>query len=855
MNDCEATIRPAEEYVKREALNYIAAIRNLTVVAKSLNGVLAQKAQLEYDIFAEESSRKVSQRHGERLNELSINLNTPTWEPDMDYLADLGQFNALLRQKQNAALLKLAEMVRLQNNSMTFHYLSKPTLITQFDIASIQEGLAAQALAAVQTLDTYPYPPTDLNEPIEVRVENVPIQQLTSDMGLEIQVQMNQGLFDSLAHVRINSLDVRIDGVATNTGKCHVQMESLGNPMLDRGLGMQRETLSFQMISREWHVVYDIDRDKTIIGTQPAKEWGKYFTKPTPFQTFRVSLPMTAENAGLRFARQVTTVTLSFMLEAAYSKPPIRTSLNQSPGLKGNKPGPRGNLRGDLGVPRFLELLKGYTVTDGWDVVSFFSVDKINDLWKQRWDSETSEAFAGKREFLQEIKVSHTLQLPGKISVEYELEADAGPPWLEFVADNSQSALLNIPLLRCQLTTTTRDKEGNPLGQEIDEISTSVEKPVLIKTKAALKKLAGEVDANTVYIDPAQDTFILENIELDPQVDIGICNEIVEYFKKQKLEPWKLGTLRLNSEIDFLKPTAFQFQTYTPPETHKQDWPALLAIYTLTTTANPPTYGMRQVWPDACWPVSADFDAAVYFSADLLWENEIIPAVKEQIPDCVINKESKSKVYFVELRGKQEVYNQKVEIKHGWQANKNYQIVTENAKVNFPFEKADPYDGHVHLKFNLSALELDCDQEWDEDFPYQKATPLADPMCADVKLSTGWDKVHFTCDFNSISNPKIDPDSLEITFEKFDINPDVDAVYSHQDLWTLYKVKQSVIENAKTEIEKKVSGLNINLRAMPMFAVSNLLFPESKTIEPAGVYCPRDLVIIGDVVREWKPQV
>ncbi|HBI02465.1 MAG TPA: hypothetical protein DDY49_00360, partial [Paenibacillaceae bacterium] len=718
------------------------------------------------------------------------------------------------------------------------------------DLATIQEGLAAQALAAVQTLDTYPYPPTDLNEPIQVKVENVPIHQLTSDMGLEIQVQMNQGLFDSLAHVRINSLDVRIEGVSTNTGKCHVQMESLGNPMLDRGIGMQRETLSFQMISREWHVVYDIESGKTIIGTQPSKEWGKYFTKPTPFQIFRVSLPMTAENAGLVFARQVTTVTLSFMLEAAYSKPPIRTSLSHSSRLTGNELSERGALTEVNGVPPFLELLKGCSITDGWDVVSFFSVDKINDLWKQRWDSETSEAFEGKREFLQEIKVNHTLQLPGKISVEYELEADAGPPWLQFVADNSQSAILNIPLLSCQLTTTTRDKEGSQLGQEIEVISTTVEKPVLIKTKAALKKLAGKIDANTVYIDPAQDTFMLENIELDPQVDIGICNEIVEYFKKQKLEPWKLGTLRFNSDIDFLKPRTFQFQTYTPPESRKQDWPALLAIYTLTTTPNPPTYGMRHIWPDAAWPVSADFDAAVYFSADLLWENEIIPAVKEQISDAEIIKNSKTNLYYVQLKGSTEVCNQKVQIKQGWQVNNNYKIVTEHARVNFSF--AD-----IYLRFNLSALQLECNADWIEQFPYQKSTPLYDPWCADVKLSTGWDDVNFSCQFNSLTNPKIDHDSLEITFDAFAINPEVNTFYSKENIWTgsLSKVKQSVIDNAKKAIEEKVSGLNINLKTMPMFAVSNLLFPESKTIEPTGIYCPRDLVIVGDVVREWKPRV
>lgn len=38
-----------------------------------------------------------------------------------------------------------------------------------------------------------------------------------------------------------------------------------------------------------------------------------------------------------------------------------------------------------------------------------------------------------------------------------------------------------------------------------------------------------------------------------------------------------------------------------------------------------------------------------------------------------------------------------------------------------------------------------------------------------------------------------------------------------------------------------------------MFAVSNLLFPQSKTIDPKGVYFPLDMVIVGLVVNEWSP--
>lgn len=833
MNDCEALVKPAEDYIKEEVALYIAAVRNITAIAKEMNEVIAQKSQLKYDIFAENSMRSVSKNQAERLNKLSINLTDTKWTPDNDYLSDLGQFNAVLRQKQNSALLKLAEIVRLQDNSMTYHYSSKPIVITQFDIISIQQALAAQALSAVQAMETYSNPPTNLKEPIEITIQNVSVPKLLSNEGVEVNITMDQGLFESLAHVRINSVDVRIDGVTTSTKRCHVQMELLGNPMVDRG--MSREELCYKMISRELHVVYDIPSDKTIIGNQPSDEWGQYFTKPTPFQTFRISLPNTKENKEIRLNCQLTTIRLKFMLEACYSKAPV--SIKTAASI------------GDDSIPNFVSLLKGISVADGWDVVSFLAVDKINKLWQERWKKEVSDEFKGDKTFIQNINISYTQKIPGGFSVVYKLQADAGAPWLTFVADSEQSALITIPLIKGKMTTTTYDKNMNPQGEsEVVNIETTSDKPVLIKTKAELVKLPGAVTCtNTVCINPAADAFALENITLDPIVNVAFCNELVYYFKSQKLDPWILGTLRFDSNVDFLKPKSFYFKTYTPPDSHKEDWPSLLALYVLTVTANPPDRGMQRSWPSAIWPVSKDLDAAVYFSADLLWNNEIGPKLRTMIPTAQIVKNKSGDLYDFEIKlsGSVQAYFEAVSILHGYEPGARSQV-TEQAAINFDMSK-------VSMSLDNYGLKLACNTSWGERYPCQGRCPVVTPFDASIYYSTDWQGVSVYCNFSSSSSPIIDKDSFSVTFNTLDFTPNVSVTAGTVPSHTISDMSDSVRKSATDAITKQLNCFKLKLDDMPMFAVSNLLFPESKTLEPRGVYFPYDMVIVGNVLNDWTP--
>lgn len=126
---------------------------------------------------------------------------------------------------------------------------------------------------------------------------------------------------------------------------------------------------------------------------------------------------------------------------------------------------------------------------------------------------------------------------------------------------------------------------------------------------------------------------------------------------------------------------------------------------------------------------------------------------------------------------------------------------------------------------------------------------------ADVSLTVDWRDIAVSCSFNTTSSPHIDPATFDVTFDKLTISPKVEIDY-HQATFLGFKInefKEGIVANAKQALDAKFSKMHIALGSMSLFAVSNLLFPESKALDPSGVYFPGDLAIVGHVTRQWSP--
>ena len=258
-----------------------------------------------------------------------------------------------------------------------------------------------------------------------------------------------------------------------------------------------------------------------------------------------------------------------------------------------------------------IELLQlNQTITDGWDAVSFISVDAINKLWESRWRKEMNDSYKGDKQFLQNLLVTNTSTW-GKEELKIDLTMQFGPPLLNFLPHEPKNVAIKIPIMKASMTEYVN-------GEKVNEkkFESTKDNSYYLNTQCPLSSFDGEVGKNggvCIYI--ANGTFRLEGISIDPLIDADLCYEITQTIKNQGLQPWNLGSLKYNFEEEYLKPKKFFFNTYCYDDEKKSELD-VLGIYILTTTEKIPQHGMRKTWGNA-WVVGKECNTAVYFSQKL----------------------------------------------------------------------------------------------------------------------------------------------------------------------------------------------------------------------------------------------
>lgn len=832
MHDCIAQIAPLEADFSAQTAAYRSALENIVSCAQQKDEYQSQISRLQTEMSQHKAQASTAKKQEDRLKELSVHITSADWQPQEDALADMGQCAAVLAQKEDAMLLKLVTLMQLQSGSMEYQYCGIWEPITSFTLKAIRENLVNQSLAAIQGMQSFLTVPTELKVPL-IYETKVSVDVLTGEEGCEIEVPMDMGLWRNLSHVRINAMDIRLSDIRTDSGRCHVKLVTSGNSMKDRGIGNAKS--SYVMPSRDWFVVYDISSNETIMYTEPAKDWGKYFTKPTPFQKIWISLAKTPENEGFSAENDKVHIKIWFYLEACYSENTGKEQL-----LK------RLCISKDKKVPEFINQLSGHTITGGWDVINFLSVKAINDLWEVRWKKETDKEYRGEDyQFLQKIDVSSSRQLPGGLTYEFRLEADLGAPRLHFQQEGIRRVEVTIPIIKGKLNEKTI-KGGEVIGQEETEIDVSEKKHPSIRFALDINKLEGSTETTgKVYLTPEPDAVVLENIKIEGEVEVSICEKLVSYIKEKKLQPWYLGEVKYPCDVSFLKPKDFYFQTFLPEEEFKNVYPGILGIYILTKTKTLPCTQIEKTWPKGTWPVSESLDAAVYFSEDILWNDEIKGSIETQLKEkgygCEVNDKDG---YKIKVTGTKDipVMTQTFEVGYiSSMGTVNIHDQKEEIRLHFPI------DGAV-ITTSCEGISIDYEGSWKEKLPYVAQYPTKYGTSFEVRKK----EVTFTCKFHGVSKATVDKEGKLISFSSFQTSPTVTADQPSLAFYQLNfeKVQECIIKSSKDALINEIGKLNLQLHSMPVFAVSNLLFPQEQTMTPSGVYIPRDLVLTGSVVKE-----
>ena len=478
----------------------------------------------------------------------------------------------------------------------------------------------------------------------------------------------------------------------------------------------------------------------------------------------------------------------------------------------------------------FLKDLQGISVTDGWDVVIFISAKAINKLWNDRWNQENEAAYKGDKQFLQTIDATFKSTMYGT-EITRHLTMDLLAPLLILKPHDKKNVNIKIPIKTADLVSTWNGKT------ETNHYESTPDSPCYLLTECALESLNGSVDKNGgVFIDAFKGTFNFEGITFDPILDANICNCIAEYVKKQNFPSWFLGTIKYQATEEYLKPKNFSFTTYCHKDNSDLD---VLGIYILTTKDEPPSTGMRISWKNG-WVIGNKCNTAVYFSSHLLWEKEIEPAFEQNFgPMSGKGTDSPNRTFTNGI----ELCTVEVTVKISQPCSVKHETLYPS--VTLP-------GSQINLNLDLFELKLSCDASWNESFPYQKETRAYVPPGEVITIyDKAVDDLKVTCKFETSVAPSINQETFEISFPNIQIDPDITAEKpDHGFFWPSgNEIKDTIINRAKGFFSK----VNIQLKTMSMFAVSNILFPEGKMLTPEKVAFPRDMVIVGTASEEYKP--
>ena len=484
------------------------------------------------------------------------------------------------------------------------------------------------------------------------------------------------------------------------------------------------------------------------------------------------------------------------------------------------------------------------TVTDGWDAVSFISAGAINKLWESRWEKELDDSYKGVKQFLQNMQVTTTSTF-AKLELKVDLTMQFGPPLLNFLPHEPKNVAIKIPIMKASMIEYVNGEK-----QDEKKFESTKNNSYYLNTQCPLSSFDGEVGKNggvCIYI--ANGTFMLEGFSFDPLIDANLREEITEAIQNQGLPPWNLGSLKYDFEEEYLKPKKFFFNTYCYDDKKPSELD-ILGIYILTTTEKEPPNGMRKTWGDA-WVIGKECNAAVYFSPKLLMDYEINSAFMPYFGPIDSNTDYSNKSFINPIK----LYEQKITCQVGYSNPSGSYIndVEENASVTLP-------SSSIKFNFDIEGFSLTCNAAWDESFPYQ----WTKVFLTNMNYQVYYGPYSFTCSFHTTHvEPSINKNTFIISFPEVAINdpvaasatpkPGEDAKGGKWEWDNSKYAPESFATGAIEGIKRQFQNVKIQLKAMPMFAVSNILFPEGKMLNPQKVAFPCDMVIVGTALEEYSP--
>jgi hypothetical protein len=562
--------------VKEEKAALQAAFSTLILRGKAVTNAESSLHGIQRDIYTNQQQKQINANQAARLAALQNKLKLKPQDIqnlDKDGI-DLMGLTGHLVFIQNQMLTILAKAFLQKDLALQYENLQPATLIGAFSLlkfsaATVQQN--ATTLSAKSALAPYQKSTT---QPLNFVIPNVKPSDLTGGAIFNTTIFVDAPLFYRYVDVRVVSVVATVDGVeSTDSGTYLLRLAYNGTPFHDRNI--ERDPLNFRTPWRERIYDYKVEGNSPIFN-DGGSSWSEGVSRITPFSTWDISFPDTQTNKGIKFNKDLLTITLSFVLEARIVDPKEMMRLKTAKRMemmlgaaptafmeRQMAPAPRLMALAKAALPSTLELISQMyaqgTCTNGWDVVFNMGLHQINSALGDQYESLKKDPT-----YKNTIPVNTSESYPG-VKVINKFIITYGYPLLTFSVNSTNSATLNMEILSGSVQKCSQVGSGPITCDPPEDISGETLTAIIDLGKVAGQTIVdGAVhDVLKVQLNMAEGAFTISNIQLSDVTKVEFNKAVQAYFVNNPVI-FLINELDLTNipTIEALKPSNFLFKPY-----------------------------------------------------------------------------------------------------------------------------------------------------------------------------------------------------------------------------------------------------------------------------------------------------
>ena len=818
--------------VTAKALDFRTAANKLSARGRAYLNLQKKVQALKSEKILNELQRDVVDRHVSRLTELQSSLSQSALSDSEANNTDLFELGNILMMRANVIRTKLAQTFVTMDAALQYYYLQDPTPITGYDILTIQEAAVHQISNSIAALSAFPSKPHDLSDPISYDIPNVKVSSLQSKQGFQQRIPLSAIEFQDYLRVRVIEIEIRVDNVVSSANDTvYIEAEASGEIIQDRDL--HRKTKTFASYPVKYPFVYNHLTGKTTVGNRPSPQFIDKYMRMTPFVEWTFKIPEVLTNSGIQFSSELTTLHLKFHVSAIFH--PLRSRLARSPT----------DLSGSLNT--LLDDMDGNTVVGDWDAVCAMDAKEINRLWKQKYDYEVNNGG-----FVTNVETEYKIATETRNTIiKRALSATVGPPKLSFIQHNANYATLEMTVTNAVLKTREYCKEGSRRCTDPTEIWDEYEEVMdvndaKINATIQMAKIDGNVTTlRKIMLDFSDAVFDFKLVGLDDDTHIALRSSITTWFKNFQTQAYELGTVDFDSKLTpaSLQPHRFYFST--GGFVNSPDGLGTLLIFIKTnavgSSADETTTRDFSIISKDKHIIPKGYTSAMFIASRVIFQDMIKPQFENQVGVGTTAQKSGAysfSAWTVKGSGSGSLRNP-VTIQYSiWGGG------TTSYNLNIP-------TSDFEIKASRTGLKFDWSSSFDSTIKYRKES------CGLLICSYSYKDVtkRFHINAHATSAPSVDTATSVISFPPMNLGAALsfDKSSGWQNFCCDGTLKDDAAQRTVNVVNNKLSSLTLNIQDVSVFALTNLIFPGAKVMNLYEVYIPGDVLVLGNITKNYSP--